>query len=40
MRLSIAQILLDKINELAIATERRQQWHKEGQIVVLTKWCI
>jgi rfaE bifunctional protein nucleotidyltransferase chain/domain len=36
MRPGIEQILLDKINELAIAKEKLQQWQKEGQTVVFT----
>lgn len=36
MRLGIAQIILDKINELAIAIERLQQWHKEDQTIIFT----
>jgi rfaE bifunctional protein nucleotidyltransferase chain/domain len=36
MRPGIEQTLLAKINELTTATERLQQWHKEGQTVVFT----
>jgi rfaE bifunctional protein nucleotidyltransferase chain/domain len=36
MRPGIEHILLDKINELAIAKERRQKWQKEGKTVVFT----
>jgi rfaE bifunctional protein nucleotidyltransferase chain/domain len=36
MRPGIGHILLDKINELAIAKERLQQWQKEGKTVVFT----
>jgi rfaE bifunctional protein nucleotidyltransferase chain/domain len=36
MRPGIEHILLDKINELVIAKERRQKWQKEGETVVFT----
>jgi rfaE bifunctional protein nucleotidyltransferase chain/domain len=36
MRPGIEQTLLAKINELTTATERLEQWHKEGQTVVFT----